>query len=85
MKKSFVIYNKNLNLSVGNNDCSFNLPNDFHQSYGVLLVRAWPLSTWANAYVTMTCDRTLIEGGSKVQLYAGAAQSYNIWVLLLYT
>lgn len=83
--KIATVYDSSASLSVGDNRVTFNLPSDFHTSFGVVLELAWPATTWTGAVVTICRDGTRESTPSGyVDLYAGAAQSYRITMSLIY-
>lgn len=62
----------------------FQLPDDFHKSYGASIVRAWPVSTWANAQVAMAQDNTVDTATGSVVLLSPSTQTFDVKILLLY-
>ena len=65
---------------------TFNLPSDFHKSYGVVLVCAWPQSTWQGAGVVIARDNTLYTTTPTVgiALISNSNQNFEIVLNLLY-
>lgn len=83
--KKAVVYRKNVVLTTGGaTELTFDLPSDFHESYGLHIDMAWPLSTWAGANVTICRDYTMIDGIGGVQLFSGSTQQFYIVLSLLY-
>lgn len=83
--KKAVVYNQNVSLAANRDtEISFSLPADFHESYGLHLDMAWPLTTWADAVVTICKDGTLIDGAGYANVYSGSSQQFRIVLSLLY-
>jgi len=83
VKKSNVLV-ADVALTTGNNTITFNLPADFHSSYGCVIAMAWPRSTWANAFVTVARDRTITNGEGMLEVYSGSTQSFAMFLTLTY-
>lgn len=83
--KRVKVYEAQVDISTSSTDISFTFPSDFHTSYGVILSRSWPISTWSNgAVVTIAQDSTITAGSSTVRLATTYAQKYNVRLDLVY-
>lgn len=84
VKRAIVFNNSSYQLSVGQNTINFSFPSDYDSSLGVIIARAWPASTWTNAYVTMVTDDTIVTGQPTVGLFSNSNQAFHIRLELVY-
>lgn len=63
---------------------TFTLPSDFASSLGVHITRAWPQTSWTNAWVVMKNDATINGRSGEVSLLSGNTQYYDLKLDLIY-